>query len=79
MWGALSDERTGLSLQLMLAFANAVIFGSESRETRDRILLFQILGFPFRRLLRLARLRWRYSTPPPQEIPVCQYNNYVNT
>jgi hypothetical protein len=22
-------------------------------------------GFPFRRLLRLAGLRWRYSTPPP--------------
>jgi hypothetical protein len=22
-------------------------------------------GFPFRRLLRLAVLRWRYSTPPP--------------
>jgi hypothetical protein len=22
-------------------------------------------GFPFRRLLRLARLRWRYSNPPP--------------
>jgi hypothetical protein len=22
-------------------------------------------GFPFRRLLRLARLRWRYSTLPP--------------
>jgi hypothetical protein len=22
-------------------------------------------GFPFRRLLRLAELRWRYSTPPP--------------
>jgi hypothetical protein len=24
-------------------------------------------GFPFRRLLRLAVLRWRYSTPPPDE------------
>jgi hypothetical protein len=24
--------------------------------------------FPFRRLLLLARLRWRYSTPPPHEI-----------
>jgi hypothetical protein len=22
-------------------------------------------GFPFRRFLRLERLRWRYSTPPP--------------
>jgi hypothetical protein len=24
-------------------------------------------GFPFRRLLRLAGLRWRYSNPPPHE------------
>jgi hypothetical protein len=24
--------------------------------------------FPFRRLLRLAGLRWRYSTPPPHGI-----------
>jgi hypothetical protein len=28
-------------------------------------LMSQIPDFPFRRLLRLARLRWRYSTPPP--------------
>jgi hypothetical protein len=25
-------------------------------------------GFPFRRLLRLVGLRWRYSDPPPQRI-----------
>jgi hypothetical protein len=25
-------------------------------------------GFPFRRLLRLAGLRWRYSTPPPHGV-----------
>jgi hypothetical protein len=25
-------------------------------------------GFPFRRVLRLAGLRWRYSTPPPHGI-----------
>jgi hypothetical protein len=25
-------------------------------------------GFPFRRLLRLAALRWRYSTPPPRGV-----------
>jgi hypothetical protein len=25
-------------------------------------------GFPFRRLLRLAGLRWRYSNPPPHRI-----------
>jgi hypothetical protein len=26
-------------------------------------------GFPFRRLLRLSGLRWRYSNPPPHELP----------
>jgi hypothetical protein len=29
------------------------------------ILLSQIWDFPFRRLLRFAGSRWRYSTPPP--------------
>jgi hypothetical protein len=52
-------------LQLLLALASAVILGSESRGTRDHILLSEIRDFPFRRLLPLAGLRWRYSTPPP--------------
>jgi hypothetical protein len=55
-------------LQLLLALVSAVILGSESRGTRDHILLSQIRGFPFRRLLRLAGLRWRYPTPPPHGI-----------
>jgi hypothetical protein len=50
---------------LLLALASAFILGSESRGTRDHILLSQIRGFPFYLLLRLAGLRWRYSTPPP--------------
>jgi hypothetical protein len=58
MWGALSNE----SLQLLLTLASAVILGSESRGTSDHILLSQIRDFPFRRLPRLAGLRWRYST-----------------
>jgi hypothetical protein len=49
----------------LLAPASTVILGSESRGTRYHVLLSQIRGFPFRRLLRLARLRWRYSTQPP--------------
>jgi hypothetical protein len=53
-------------LQLLLALSSAVIFGSESRRTRGHILLSQIRDFPFRRLLRLAGSRWRYSTPPPR-------------
>jgi hypothetical protein len=29
---------------------------------------------PFRRLLRLAGLRWRYSTPPPHGIPLTTHH-----
>jgi hypothetical protein len=62
--GALSLTRGRIChLQLQLILAGAVIFGSDSRGTRDDILPFQIRDFPFRRLLRLAGLRWRYSTP----------------
>jgi hypothetical protein len=42
------------------AFARAVILGSWSLGTRDRILQSPIWDFPFRRLLRLAGSRWRY-------------------
>jgi hypothetical protein len=69
MRSALSDERTGLSFTLLLALADAVILGSESRGTRGHTLLSQIRDFSFRRLLRLAGLRLRYSTPPPPGIP----------
>jgi hypothetical protein len=64
--GALSLTRGRVCrLQLLLALASVVIFGSESCGTCDHILLSQIRDFPFRRLLRLAGLRWRYSSPPP--------------
>jgi hypothetical protein len=52
-------------LQLLLVLASAVILGSESLGTRNHILLSHIRDFHFRRLLRLAGSRWRYSTPPP--------------
>jgi hypothetical protein len=52
-------------LYMLLRLPNAVFLGSESLGTRDHILLSQIWNFPFRRLLRLAGSRWRYSTPPP--------------
>jgi hypothetical protein len=68
MWSAFSDERTGLSFTIAAGLASTVIFGSESRGIRDHILLFQIRDFPLRRLLQLAGLRWRYSTPPPHRI-----------
>jgi hypothetical protein len=52
--GALSLTRGRVCrLQLLLAFASAVIFG----------LLSQIRDFHFRRILRLTGLRWRYATP----------------
>jgi hypothetical protein len=69
-------------LQLLLVLASAVILGSKSRGTNDlegQVPVFisprnriaqlypQALG-SFRRLLRLAGLRWRYSNPSPQWI-----------
>jgi hypothetical protein len=54
-------------LQILLALASIVIFGSESRGTREHILLSQIQDFLLRRLLRPAGLGWRYSNPPPHE------------
>jgi hypothetical protein len=64
--GALSLTRGWVChLLLILALASAVIFGSESRGTRDHILLSQIRDFLIRRLLRLEGPRWRHSTPPP--------------
>jgi hypothetical protein len=60
---SLTRERV-CRLQLLLALASADIFGSGSHGTRDHNLLSQIRDFHFRRLLRLAGLRWRYSAPP---------------
>jgi hypothetical protein len=64
VWGALTRGRA-YRLQLLLALASTDIFGSDSQGTGDHNLLSQIREFPFRRLLRLAGLRWRYLTPPP--------------
>jgi hypothetical protein len=66
LYGALSLTRGRVCrLLLLLALASAVIFGSEFCGTRDHILLSQIRDFLFRRLLRLAGLRWKYSIQPP--------------
>jgi hypothetical protein len=62
IWGALSDERTGVSFTISAGLASAVILGAQSLGTREHI---SLLDFPFRRLVRLAGLRWKYSTPPP--------------
>jgi hypothetical protein len=83
--GALSLTRGRICrLQMLLALASADIFRSDSHGTRDHNLLSQIRDFPFRRHLRLAGLRWRYSTPPPHRNTVlyCRtlfYNNFART
>jgi hypothetical protein len=61
MWDAPLTRGRVYCLQLLLVLASSVILGTESCGTRDRILLSQIWGSPFRRLLRLAGLQWRYS------------------
>jgi hypothetical protein len=61
MWGALSDERTDLSF--------TIAAGLRQRSHLDHILLSQIRDFPFRLVLRLTGLRWRYSTTPPHTCP----------
>jgi hypothetical protein len=66
-------------LQLLLALAIAVILGSESRGTRGHILLCQIRDFPFRRLIRLAVLRWRYSNSPPHGITMLSCRTLITT
>jgi hypothetical protein len=68
LWGALSDERTCLSF----------VYAAGPRQRRlpcDHILLSQILDFPFRRLLRLAGSRLRYSNPPPHGC----YSSYIDS
>jgi hypothetical protein len=50
---------------MVLVLASAVFLGSESLGTHDHILHSQIWDLPFRRPIRLAGSRWRYSTPPP--------------
>jgi hypothetical protein len=42
IWGAFSDERTGLSFKIAAGLASADIFGSESHRTRGHSLLSQI-------------------------------------
>jgi hypothetical protein len=68
-------------LQLLLALASAVILGSESRGTRDHILLSQFRDFPFRHLLRLASRGYGWGIRPRLHTGYnpCQYNySYLN-
>jgi hypothetical protein len=62
--GSLSDERSGLSFVCAAGLCQRSL--SRVRVPWDLRPYFtaQIWDFPFCRLLRLARSRWRYSTPP---------------
>jgi hypothetical protein len=83
LWGSLSDRRAGLSFvyaagscqrnlsEVRVPWDSWPYFDS-GLGTRDHILLSQIWDFPFRRLLRLAGSRWRYSTMPPHGF-LCQW------
>jgi hypothetical protein len=53
-WGTFSDERTGLSF---------VYTAGHRQRSLSRVA--SGLRLPFRRLIRLAGSRWRYSNPPP--------------
>jgi hypothetical protein len=75
MWGALSGEMTGLSL---------TIPDGPRQRSHSRVRLpwdpgtyFTVSNsrLPFCRLLPLAELRWRYSTPPPHWILSCLANS----
>jgi hypothetical protein len=65
LWGALSDERSGLSFVCAAGPCQRSL--SRVRIPWDLRPYFTVthLRLPFRRLLRLAGSRWRYSTPPP--------------
>jgi hypothetical protein len=78
MWGALSDERTGLWFTIAAGPRPRSQSRSESHGTRDHILLSQIRDYRLYRFLRLARLRWRYSTTPP-DLNVLLYSASVST
>jgi hypothetical protein len=68
LWGALSNERTCLSFVYAAGPCQRSLSEVWVLDTSDHILLSQIWDFPFRRLLRLAGSRWRYSTPPPHGV-----------
>jgi hypothetical protein len=70
IWGALSDERKGLWFTTAPGPRQRSYF--QVRVPWDSWPYFTVSdsGLPFRHLLRLAGLPWRYSTPPPYGSPM---------
>jgi hypothetical protein len=80
MWGAVSDERTGLSFTI--ANDHRQRSHSRVRVPWDSWPYFTATDsrLPFGRLLGLAGLRWKYWTPPPHginlELIACPLSNF---
>jgi hypothetical protein len=73
-WGTLSDERTGLSFFYAAGPRQRSLFRVRVPWDSWQYLLSQIRVFPFRRLLRLAGLRWRYWNPPPRRVVLTHWS-----
>jgi hypothetical protein len=69
MWGALSVERTSMSFIIAPGPRQRSHF--RVRVPPDSWPYFTVSDSRLRHLLRLAGLRWRYSTSPPHGILVC--------
>jgi hypothetical protein len=64
LWGALSDERTGLSFEYAAGPCQRSLSWVRVPWYPRQYFTVSDLRLPFYRLLRLAGSRWRYSTPP---------------
>jgi hypothetical protein len=71
MWGVLSDERTGMSFTISPGPRQRSHFWV--LDLWDSWPCFTVWNsrLPFRHLQRLAALRWRSSTPPPNRRVTC--------
>jgi hypothetical protein len=65
LWGALSDDRTGLIWYMLLALARVVFLGFESLGTRDHILL--------------PHVRLPFSSPPTTRMVTMEVFDPVST
>jgi hypothetical protein len=88
-WGALSDERMGLSFVCAVGPCQRSLFRVLVSWDLRPYFTVSDLRLPFRRFLRLAGSRWRYSIPPPRTIRlngwltllnwILYYNHFART
>jgi hypothetical protein len=79
LWGALSDERTGLSLVYAAGPCQHSLSQVQVPWYSQPFLLSQIWDFLFCCLLWLAESRWRYSTPPPRVFQLSSRHSHLVT